>query len=189
MTEFTIYKPENAPGKSGELLDGALRKMGFLPNFYAMLAESDAALEAYFSLSSLVSRTGFSPDQQQLILLVASVENGCRYCVAAHSSGARLAKLDKQIIEAVRTGNPIADERLEALRRFTAALVGKQGHATNEMEAFLDAGFSKRNVLEVVMCVSMKTLSNYSNHLMGVPLDSALSRMEWKGTNEVPQAG
>ncbi len=189
MTEFTIYKPENAPGKSGELLGGALKKMGFLPNLYAMLAESDAALEAYFSLSSLVSRTGFSPAQQQLILLVASVENGCKYCVAAHSSGARLAKLDKQVIEAVRTGNPIADERLEALRRFTAALVVKQGHARDEMEAFLAAGFSKQNALEVVMCISMKTLSNYSNHLMGIPLDAALSRMEWKGKKELRQVG
>ena len=125
------------------MLGGALKKMGFLPNLYAMLAESDAALEAYFSLSSLVSKTGFSPAEQQLILLVASVENGCNYCVAAHSSGARMAKLDKEMIEAVRTGKPIADERLEALRRFTEALVVNRGHARSEMETLLAAGFSK----------------------------------------------
>ena len=188
MTKFTIHKPETAPGKSGELLDGALKKMGFLPNLYAMLAESDAALEAYFSLSSLVSKTGFTPAEQQLILLVASVENGCNYCVAAHSSGARLARLDRDIIEAVRTGDPIADGRLEALRRFTEALVVKRGHARPELEAFLAAGFSRQNALEVVMCVSMKTLSNYSNHLMGIPLDAALSRMEWKGKDPMQQA-
>jgi uncharacterized peroxidase-related enzyme len=189
MTQFTIYTPETAPGKSGEMLDGALKKMGFLPNLYAMLAESDAALEAYFSLSSLVSKTGFSPAEQQLILLVASVENGCAYCVAAHSSGGRMAKLDKEIIEAVRTGNPIEDPRLEALRRFTEALVVNRGHARQEMETFLAAGFSRQNALEVVMCVSMKTLSNYSNHLMGIPLDAALSRMEWKGKESAQQAG
>ena len=189
MTEFTIYTPEDAPGKSGDLLDGALKKMGFLPNLYAMLAESDTALDGYLSLSSLVSKTGFSPAEQQLILLVASVENECNYCVAAHSSGARLAKLDKEIIEAVRTGNPIADERLEALRRFVEALVVKRGHARDEMEALVAAGFTKQNALEVVLCVSMKTLSNYSNHLMGIPLDAALSRMEWKGKDALQQAG
>ncbi|MCP4315564.1 MAG: carboxymuconolactone decarboxylase family protein [Hyphomicrobiales bacterium] len=189
MTDFTVYTPDNAPGKSGELLDGAMKKMGFLPNLYAMLAESDAALEAHFLLSSLVSKTGFSQAEQQLILLTASVENECNYCVAAHSSGARMAKLDKEIIEAVRTGNPIADERLEALRQFTGALVEKRGHARNEMEAFLAAGFSKQNALEVVLCVPMKTLSNYTNHLAGIPLDSVLSRMEWNGKDELQQAG
>ncbi|MEM9107272.1 MAG: carboxymuconolactone decarboxylase family protein [Pseudomonadota bacterium] len=189
MTQFTIYTPETAPGKSGEMLDSALKKMGFLPNLYAMLAESDAALEAYFSLSSLVSKIGFSPAEQQLILLAASVENACTYCVAAHSSGGRMAKLDKEVIEAVRTGQPIADARLEALRRFTEALVIKRGHARPEMDAFLAAGFSKQNALEVVMCVSMKTLSNYSNHLMGIPLDAALSRMEWHGKTPAEQAG
>jgi AhpD family alkylhydroperoxidase len=154
-----------------------------------MLAESDTALEAYFSLSSLVSKTGFSPAEQQLILLAASVENECNYCVAAHSSGARMAKLDKEIIEAVRTGNAIDDERLEALRRFTEALVEKRGHAGDEMEAFLAAGYSKQNALEVVLCVSMKTLSNYTNHLVGIPLDPVLSRMAWSGKNELQQAG
>ncbi|MEX3007819.1 carboxymuconolactone decarboxylase family protein [Hoeflea sp. TYP-13] len=189
MTEFTLYTPENAPGKSGELLDGALKKMGFLPNLYAKLAESDTALEAYFSLSSLVSKTSFSPAEQQLILLAASVENECNYCVAAHSSGARMAKLDKDVIEAVRTGNPIADERLEALRKFTEALVITRGHAKGEMEAFIAAGFDRKNVMEVVLCVSMKTLSNYSNHLIDTPLDAALQRMEWTGKSELQQTG
>lgn len=181
MAEFTIHTPDNAPGKSGELLRGASEKMGFLPNLYAMLAESDTALEAYFSLSSLVAKTGFSPAEQQLILLIASVENECTYCVAAHSSGARMAKLDKGVIEAVRTGQPIEDDRLEALRKFTEAVVVKRGHARADLDVFLSAGFSKQNALEVVLCVSMKTLSNYANHLMEVPLDDVLKRMEWSG--------
>ncbi|MEM6463120.1 MAG: carboxymuconolactone decarboxylase family protein [Pseudomonadota bacterium] len=189
MTDFEIYTPENAPGRSGQLLDGALQKMGFLPNLYAMLAESDMALDGYLSLSELVSKTSFSEAEQQLILLVASVENECGYCVAAHSSGARLAKLDKEIIESVRNGRPIGDPRLEALRTFTEAIVKKRGHARTEMEDFLTSGFTKQNALEVVLCISMKTLSNYTNHLVGVPLDPVLSRMEWKGKDALQQAG
>ena len=181
MTEFTIYTPENAPGKSAELLAGTQKKMGFLPNLYAMFAESEATLEAYFSLSSLVAKTSFSPAEQQLILLAASVENECTYCVAAHSSGARMAKLDKDVIEAVRSGSPIADARLEALRRFTEAVVIKRGHAKDDMEAFLAAGFNRQNVMEVILCVAMKTLSNYTNHLIDTPLDDVLKRMEWSG--------
>ena len=189
MTQFTLYTPENAPGRSGELLDGVQKKMGFLPNLYGKLAESDVTLEAYLTLSSLVAKTSFSPSEQQLILLVASIENGCTYCVAAHSSGARMAKLDKPIIEAVRTGQPIDDARLEALRRFTEALVNNRGHAKDEMEAFIAAGFNRQNIMEVVMCVAMKTLSNYANLLIDVPLDSILERMAWSGKEELQQTG
>lgn len=189
MTEFTLYTPDNAPGKAGELLDGVQKKMGFLPNLYGKLAESDVTLEAYLTLSSLVAKTSFSPPEQQLILLVASVENGCTYCVAAHSSAARMVKLDKPVIEAVRTGQPVDDARLEALRRFTEALVNQRGHAKDDMEAFLSAGFTRQNVMEVVLCVSMKTLSNYANFLIDVPLDGVLERMAWSGKEELRQAG
>ena len=92
-----------------------------------------------------------------------------------------MAKLDKGVIEAVRTGQPIEDDRLEALRKFTEAVVVKRGHAKADLDAFLSAGFTKQNALEVVLCVSMKTLSNYANHLMEVPLDDVLKRMEWSG--------
>jgi len=181
MTDFTLYTPDDAPGKSGELLADVQQKMGFLPNLYGMFAESDVTLEAYLTLSKLVSKTSLSPAEQQLVLLAASVENGCTYCVAAHSSGARMAKLDKPVIEALRTGKPIEDERLQALRAFTEAVIIKRGYANEEVDAFIAAGFTRQNVLEILLCVAMKTLSNYTNHLVDTPLDDVLARMAWSG--------
>lgn len=181
MTDFTLYTPDNAPGKSGELLADVQQKMGFLPNLYGMMAESDVTLEAYLTLSKLVSKTSFSPAEQQLILLAISVENGCTYCVAAHSSGARMAKLDKPVIEALRTGKPIDDPRLEALRVFTEDVVVERGYSKDTVDAFIAAGFTRQNVLEILLCVAMKTLSNYTNHLVDTPLDDVLARMAWSG--------
>ena len=51
----------------------------------------------------------------------------------------------------------------------------------DRLEAFLQAGYSKQNVLEVMLAVAMKTLSNYSNHVLGTPLDEVLSKMAWDG--------
>ncbi len=181
MTDFTLYTPDDAPGKSGELLADVQQKMGFLPNLYGMMAESDVTLEAYLTLSKLVSKTSFSPAEQQLILLAISVENGCTYCVAAHSSGARMAKLDKAAIEALRTGKPIDDPRLEALRVFTEDVVVERGYSKDTVDAFIAAGFTRQNVLEILLCVAMKTLSNYTNHLVDTPLDDVLARMAWSG--------
>lgn len=181
MTAFTIHTPDTAPSKAGQMLAEKQRQMGFLPNLYAIFADSEPVLEGYLTLSDLVTKTSFTPAEQQLILLTVSVENGCRYCVAAHSSGARMAGLDKSVIEALRTGTEISDQRLEVLRSFVEAIVRNRGHAKAEMEAFLAAGFDRRQALEAVMCVAMKTFSNYANHLIDTPLDGMLRKTAWDG--------
>ena len=41
--------------------------------------------------------------------------------------------------------------------------------------AFLDAGWGAQQVLEVVLGVSIKMMSNYTNAIARVPLDAAVS--------------
>ena len=92
---YELLTPETAPDNAGPLLNGVQAKMGgLLPNLYRQMAGTPIVLEAYLMLTDLLSRSSFSPAEQQLILLTASARNGCLYCVAAHSSGGRMAKLD-----------------------------------------------------------------------------------------------
>ncbi len=70
--------------------------------------------------------------------------------------------------------------RLAALSGFAAAMVEKRGWVSDaQIAAFLDAGFTKGHVLDVVLAVSMKTLSNYVNHIADTPLDAALEAHRW----------
>ena len=184
MSQFNFYTLDSAPDGSKDLLEATQKQMGFLPNLYLGLAESPATLEAYLTLSKLLTKTSFTPAEQNLILLAISIENDCQYCAAAHSVGAKFAKLPGDVIDAVRRGQPIADDKLEALRRFAERLIQKRGFATDDLVEFLDAGFSQKQALEVVLAAAMKTLSNYANHLMDTPLDSALSDMAWTGKDD-----
>jgi uncharacterized peroxidase-related enzyme len=184
MSAFTIHTLETAPDESKEMLEVVEKRMGFVPNLYLALAESPRTLDAYLTLSKLVSKSSFTPAEQNLILLAVSIENVCEYCAAAHSVGARFAKLPADVIDAVRERREIADERLQALREFAEVLVSKRGFVKKEMTAFLEAGFSQEQVLEVVMAVSMKTLSNYANHLIDTPLDEALESVRWSAESD-----
>ena len=47
------------------------------------------------------------------------------------------------------------------------------------MAAFLGAGFTKRNVLEVVLVVATKTISNYVNHIAHTPNDAFMADTAW----------
>lgn len=181
MGEFQPHSMGSAPEASQPLLEKAKGAFGFVPNVLAVMAESPPALEAYLTLGDLLAKSAFTPAEQQLLLLTVSTANSCAYCVAAHTAGGKRAGLDAEVIEAVRSGRPIADARLEALRAFCQAVVGQRGWVSErELDAYLAAGFSKAQALEVVLAVAMKTLSNYINHFAEPPLDQPLQPMRWE---------
>jgi alkylhydroperoxidase family enzyme len=105
---------------------------------------------------------------------------GHEYCVAAHSVIAGMQQVPGDVVGAIREGKPIADAKLEALRRFTSAVTKTRGRpAEDDSRAFLATGFTQAQILEVVLGVGMKTLSNYTNHIAGTPLDSAFAKAAW----------
>jgi len=151
-----------------------------VPNLLGTMAEAPALLNAYTTLAGIFDKTSFNPTERQVVLLSVSYENSCEYCVAAHSVIASMQKVPADVVEAIRKNQPITDPRLEALRRFTTAVVASRGWPTEEQtSAFLAAGYGRQQILEVVLGVGMKTLSNYTNHLAGTPLDAAFAKAAW----------
>lgn len=181
MTAFPFHDIDDAPAESRELLEAARRKYGMVPNLFRGLAEAPAALAAYFDLASRLAESGLGPKEQQVLFLAASHENACDFCMAAHSFGGSSAGLPEDTLRALREGRDPAEKRYAALARFTRAVVRERGRPGDAaLQAFLDAGFSKANVLEVVLGVSMKTLSNDANHLMDTPLNEELAQFAWE---------
>lgn len=174
---------ENAEGNARAVLEKAKKQVGFIPNMYARMAHSPALLDTYLDgYAAFRSQSGFSPAEQEVIFLVISRENGCEYCVAAHSTIAGAASgVPVDVIQAIRNGSTVQDARLEALIRFTRSMVKSRGLPTrSNVEQFLSAGFEERQILEIVLAISIKTLSNYSNHLFHTPLDAGFSKWAWK---------
>lgn len=180
MSEFVIHTIETAPEGSRAALAEAQAKYGAVFNLFGALAESPVAVKAYKALGDLFEQGTFTPPERQLLLLTISAENGCEYCVAAHSAGAAMAALDAQAIEAVRGGGPIADARLATLRDFALAVVRQRGWVADDAVAgFIASGFTKAQALEVIVAVALKTISNYTNHIAQPPLDAPFEATRW----------
>jgi uncharacterized peroxidase-related enzyme len=182
MSEFTLHTTDSAPEAARALLKGAQKQMGFVPNLYANLANAPAALEAYFGLSAQFDKTTLTPIERQVVLLAVSVENGCEFCVAAHSMMARkMAKAPDTVVDALRSRSTVPDARLEALSTFTRNMVKDRGWVVGApLQAFLAAGFTRQQALEVVLGVTMKTLSNYANHLTETQTNEQFADETWK---------
>ncbi|MGR9088597.1 MAG: carboxymuconolactone decarboxylase family protein [Gammaproteobacteria bacterium] len=182
MSQFNIHSITTAPAAARPLLEGSLKKYGFVPNLHGGLAEAPAALQAYIELTALFDQTSLSPTERQVILLAASVENRCAYCVAAHSTIAgRMVRADPEIVNALRNREPLPDSRLDALATFTRAVVKNRGVVCGQtLGNFITAGYSRSQVLEVMLGVAMKTLSNYTHHIIDTPLDTAFQAEAWE---------
>lgn len=188
MLDYTLHTPETAPKETREHFDYALKNFGMAPNLYGIMAAAPPVLGAYRALGDLFmggKDITLDTTEQQIVLLAASFENQCTYCMGAHSAIAAMFKVDPAVIEALRNNTPILDEKLEALRRLTVAITRNRGFAEEAVvKAFIDAGYTKEQVLEVILGVTMKTLSNYVNHMAKTPLDEAFKNAAWTPPNQ-----
>jgi len=181
MTDFTLHTQDSAPQDSKPLLDGSLKAFGMIPNLHAVMAESPQHLEAYQKLHELFQQSSLTPVEQTVVWMTINVEHACHYCVPAHTAIAHMQKVDSDIIEALRNAAPIADAKLEALRQFTLKVVRQRGVVSDaDVEAFLAAGYTKRHVLDVILGVAQKVMSNYVNHLADTPVDAPFQKFDWK---------
>jgi uncharacterized peroxidase-related enzyme len=173
MTEFITHTIKTAPEASRPLLQKTIKELDFIPNLYAVMAESLPTLEANLTLTRIFENTDFTDTERQLILLSISRYRNCCYCLAAHSTIAKMQKVPAQIVADVYYNQPLKDDKLEALREFTQAILSVQGWVGKQnLQDFYQAGYGPRQVLEIVLAISFKTLSNYINHINDTPIDT-----------------
>lgn len=177
---FPVHTKATAPDRSRPLLAQVERAYGFVPNLAGMLAEAPTALEGYLGVAGAFAKSTLTAAEQQVVLLATSVENECHYCVAAHSTLALGAGLDRDAVDALRSGTPLIDPRLEALRRYTRDVVARRGWTADSLPGFLAAGYSRAQALEVIVGVAQKTISNYANHLAVTPVDQPFQNEAWE---------
>lgn len=153
------------------LLDKVRQQLGRVPNLYATMANGPAALDGYLALRShLVKGKLTARLREQLALLVAE-ENGCDYCVAAHTFRGRLMKLTDGELLATRVAED-ADPHAEAVLRLARDVMRTRGKVDDATLAEVRAaGVTDAEVAEVVAHVALNVLSNYFNHLAQPELD------------------
>lgn len=186
MSQFTIHTKETASEAAQRVLGKAEKKYGRIPNLIGALAEAPIAAEAYLTLSDLVNKSSFTPTERHVVWFTINAYHDCRYCMAAHMAIAKSEKVDAQVIETARNVESYDDPRLESLRQFTLSLVENRGWVNEaEVDAFLAAGFTRQQILEIVTVVAHKVMSNYSNHLIETPIDEPFAKFAWEKPEHV----
>jgi len=181
MNAFAFPTAETAAPEARALLAGPQAQLGFLPNLLAGLSNAPPVLAAYADLSRHFGQVGLTATEMQAVLVAASVENACGYCVAAHSTFATKAGIAPDALAALRCGDTPPDPKLAALVTFTRHLIREQGRVDDAaLNEVLAAGYTREQALGVLIGIAMKSLANLGNHLMRTPLDSQFAARRWE---------
>lgn len=181
--EYKLATPpvafDEADGPARDLLDGAKANLGFVPNMYLGMAINPGMLSTYLHGYDQFRKSGnFTAPEQEVVFLTVSRSNGCDYCTAAHSTIAvNKSGLSEANTHAVRNGSTLDDGRLDALATFTAHMWETRGMPTKAAAtAFKSAGFSDVHILEIILALAVKTISNYANHVNHTDLDAVFTK-------------
>ncbi|MBX9662431.1 carboxymuconolactone decarboxylase family protein [Novosphingobium sp.] len=170
MTAFTVPTRDTVSAGNQGLFDALNGQLGFVPNLYATLAHSNNALGTYLALQS--AKSSINAKAREVVNLVVSQVNDCAYCLAAHTALGKMNGFsDAQILE-IRAGSLASDAKLDALARLTRSIAVNRGQADEALvDAFFAAGWTKENLVDVIVTIGDKMITNYLHAVTKVPVD------------------
>lgn len=186
QTRIPLRTIDDAPAEAKERLVAAEKGNGFLPNLLRVLANAPTALETYQTVGAINGRASLSLAEREAVQITAAATHGCSFCVAGHTAIAhKKAKMEPEIVDGLRAQTPLSDARLDAIARFTEAVIATRGAVSDQALAdFKAAGYDSQQALEVVLGVSLATLCNFANNMAQSPLNEQLAQYAWQ-----PNAG
>jgi uncharacterized peroxidase-related enzyme len=169
-TTFNVPTRNDVSPANQAIFDNLQKMLGFVPNLYASFAHSETALGNYLALQN--ARNSLSGKEREIVNLVVSQVNNCVYCLSAHTVVGKMQGFTDEQVIAIRKGGAPFDAKLDALARLVKGIAAERGRADPALlEAFYAAGYTKGNLVDVVMAVGDKTISNYLHALTALPVD------------------
>ena len=180
MTDFTLFDAQTAPDGAKPLLDNSVKAFGMIPNLHGIMAASPQLLEGYQKLHQLAQETSFNKEELTVVWQTINVEHQCHYCVPAHTAIAHMMDVNGDLIDSLRNETPIADSKLEQLRQTTLAVLRNRGVISQtELDGFFSAGYAQQQLLDIILIMAQKVMSNYVNHLADTPVDEPFQKFAW----------
>lgn len=168
---------QKVTSKAEEILNQVKKKFGFVPNVLKELAASPEVLDLYVRGMDILNDTVLNEREKQLVILAVSNYNGCEYCQAAHGMVAKKAGASTADIEAIKTHQPLEKARDNLLVNAANRILEKKGWLTAEdQKEFEEQGIDRRQILEIIGLIALKTITNYTNHIAHTEIDEVFKQ-------------
>jgi AhpD family alkylhydroperoxidase len=178
MTEasFPDLTPDTAPPGSRRTMAATAAHLGYLPVALARMAASPQLMDGFLRTSGLFESSSLDPLAREVLVMTMAVRNDCHICVAMHTASLTRLGAGQSLIDALRDGRPLADERLAAIQAFTLQVLETAGAVSDDqLKTFNKNGYTTQNALEVVLGIGAYTMSTLANRMTRSPVDEQLA--------------
>lgn len=167
---FAVPLREEVSPANQVIFDNLKKNLGMVPNLYAYFAKNETALVDYLALQN--RKSTLRAKEREIINLVTSQVNGCRYCQSAHTVIGKMKGFSEEQILEIRSGSASFDSKFDALTKFTRSVVESRGKVSDKIkEDFFEAGYTEANMIDVVIVIGDKIISNYIHGLANFAID------------------
>jgi AhpD family alkylhydroperoxidase len=170
MSTIKVPTREEVSPANQAIFDNLKKSLGVVPNLYATFAYSEHALGNYLAFQN--GKSSITGKAREIVNLVVSEVNSCEYCLAAHTMiGKSVGFTDDQVLE-IRSGKASFDPKFDALAGLVRNIAVNRGHADEALvNAFFEAGWTKENLVDTIVVVGDKVVTNYLHATTRVPVD------------------
>lgn len=180
MHAFPVHTIESAPEQSKPSLEALQGAFGMIPNIAGAMSTSPVLIASLVALFQKVHGGSFSEREIQVLLLTNAVTNACTWAVAFHSALALKEGVDPADVKAIRGRDIPRNPKNAALSTLARALIEKRGRLDElDVSRFLQAGFDKARLLEVIGVVAASTITNYTGNVTNPPVEGAFGAYAW----------
>lgn len=170
MATFHVPTRDQVSANNQAIFDKLEKAVGFVPNLYATYAHSENALANYLNLSN--AKTSLSNKEKEVVNLIVSEVNDCQYCKAAHTAIAKMNGFSEDQILELRSGSASFHPKFDALVKLAQNITENRGAADPHLvDQFFAAGYTKENLVDTIVLIGDKTISNYLHRTTQVPID------------------
>ncbi len=172
MNRLSLIEANAAQPAAAELLTGVQAALGVTPNMAKALANSPAALKAWVQFNGAVGEGVLPGDIRERIALLVAQDNGCDYCLSAHTYLAtRVAGVSADEANQARSGKS-DDPKASVALNLAGAIVRTRGDVDDsDLAAARAAGLTDEEVAEVVANVALNFYTNFFNRLAQTEID------------------
>ena len=118
-----------------------------MPNLLGVIAEAPIALSAYIDLTDLQAKASLNAVEQQVVMLAASYANACGYCMAAHSTAARMIAMPAPVLTALRSRGQSSQPQIRGIALFVVEVIRSRGSVSDKrIEECLSSGYSRQSI-------------------------------------------
>lgn len=170
MRPFDVPTRNDVSEQNRKIFDDLESKVGFVPNIYATYAYSEHAPARYLTFAN--GKTSLSNREKEAVNLVVSQVNGCSYCQAAHTAIGKMNGFSEEQTLQIRSGEALFDAKLDALVKLAGSIAENRGRVSDaELENFFDAGYSRENLIDLIVNVGEKATTNFLHNVTKIPVD------------------